>query len=254
MKIAFFSSSDFCIPIIDSIYQSERSNLSLLEVFWNQYQWLVDNQASFKQILPRDWLNDSLVESLKEIISQSCKFSKLEQIINSKIQLELIVTQPNRLNRTKLIQNSVTSYALVNDIKIYQPEKINQEIEIYQEKIREVEVAILASYGQILNQAVLDAPEFGFLNWHPSKLPLLRGPTPMQTALFQGFESTALSWLEMTKQMDAGEIWLQLEVDLNSEIDINQLANQMGLLGSQTWSLPLMYKIVNQIIDKNKIS
>lgn len=248
MKIAFFSSSDFCIPIIDSVYNSGRAGLSLMQVFEKQYQWLLENQSDFKTILPSEWLSKKLLVDLHETIANNLN---LKTLLNNPIDLELVITQPDRLNRTKLVQNPVTKYCVNNQIPLYQPERINKEIEIYKERMQGMDIAILASYGQILNQLVLDTPIFGFLNWHPSKLPLLRGPTPLQTTIVEGLQTTALSWLEMTRQMDAGDIWLQLEFEISNQIDINQLAERFSLIGSQTWALSLIYKVINQTIDKN---
>ena len=248
MKIAFFSSSDFCIPIIDSVYKSEQGGLNLLQVFEKQYQWLLENQSDFKTILPSEWLSTKLLIDLHETIENNLS---LKTLLNSPISLELVITQPDRLNRTKSVQNPVTKYCVNNQIPLYQPERINKEIEIYKQKMQGINIAILASYGQILNQLVLDTPAFGFINWHPSKLPLLRGPTPLQTTIVQGLQTTALSWLEMTKQMDAGDIWLQLEFGISNQMDINQLTEQFSLLGSQTWALSLIYKVIHQTIDKN---
>jgi methionyl-tRNA formyltransferase len=241
MNIVFFSSSDFTIPIIQSIY--DYKNLSLREVFLLQYQSLIQNKNQYLQILPDWWLQDSFLQEFEEEIV----IKGLDHVFDSKISLNLIVTQPDRENHGKILKNPISQWAESNQVKLFQPEKINQQVEIFNSLIEEnnIDMAILASYGQILSQKVLNSTRFGFLNWHPSLLPKYRGPTPMQTVLLNGEKETGLTWLEMTKEMDAGDIWLQIKTALTSTVTFPELADQMGLLGSETWSLALSLKVLN---------
>lgn len=235
-NIAFFSSSDFVIPIIESVYTGHGQTLK--EVFEKQLKWLNDNQSDFVSVLPKEWLNLSL-HNLDN------KSPELQDILSKKIQLMLIVSQPDRVNHGKTVSNPVVKWSRERELLLFTPNKINKELEDMNIVLagKKIDMAILASFGQILSEVVLEYPSFGFVNWHPSLLPKYRGPTPMQTALASGDTTTGLSWLEMTKAMDAGDIWLQLEFELGPKIDFKSLADQMAELGANTWALPIVAKL-----------
>lgn len=155
------------------------------------------------------------------------------------VQLSLVISQPDRINRNKMVVNPISSWARSKQVVLETPLKINQEIASLQKQY-EIQAGIVASFGQILNSKVLTWPTFDLINWHPSKLPKYRGPTPIQTALASGDFETALSWIKMSKKMDAGPIWLQLPVTIETSDTFDSLALKMGQLGATTWTLPLV--------------
>lgn len=75
---------------------------------------------------------------------------------------------------------------------------------------------IVAAYGKIIPQAVLDLPKYGAINIHPSLLPKYRGPTPIQSALLNGDETSGISIMKMDAQMDHGPILQQILFKLES--------------------------------------
>lgn len=77
------------------------------------------------------------------------------------------------------------------------------------------EYAILASYGKIVPQAVIDLFPKGIINIHPSMLPLLRGPSPIKSAILENFDKTGTSIMLLVKEMDAGPILIQEEISLS---------------------------------------
>jgi folate-dependent phosphoribosylglycinamide formyltransferase PurN len=241
MNIAFFSSSDFTIPILQSIQDAESNEKSLWQVFCSQYLDLLD-KAKDKTISPQWWQEKNLMEKMVGKYSSKPEFNKFKEPIS----LKLIVTQPDRENRGKTLQNPISKWAKENQIQLFQPEKINKQSEEFTKLCQEneIETCILASFGQILSQKVLDTPKYGFINWHPSLLPKYRGATPMQSALAAGDKITGLTWLQMTKAMDAGDIYLQIPHQINESDTIVSLSQDMGVLGANTWSLPIILKLL----------
>jgi methionyl-tRNA formyltransferase len=239
LNIAFLSSSDFTIPILEDIHQSSSQNLK--NVFEKQYLWLETK------------LNESKIklDNSKMLTFYKTKLNENLELWQKKIVLCLVISQPRKQNRHKLTYNPILDWAEKNKILTFTPQKLNQEFEELEKKTKQItdnkglDWGITASYGQIISQKILGFPRNGFINWHPSKLPKYRGPTPMQTLLKNGEVDTALSWIKMTRQMDAGEVLLQLETQLNENIDFFKLSLKMSEFGKNTWSLALVNNFFN---------
>jgi methionyl-tRNA formyltransferase len=82
------------------------------------------------------------------------------------------------------------------------PGDILEELRSYQ-----AEVAVLAAYGKIVSETVIDIFPRGIINIHPSLLPLHRGPTPIESVILSGEEQTGVSIMQLSKAMDAGPVF-----------------------------------------------
>jgi methionyl-tRNA formyltransferase len=174
----------------------------------------------------------------------------LEAIFNSG-KLKLVVSSPEKENRGKKVINPILEFARKNSIEIWTPENINKELTT---ELDEIDLVITASYGQFLGKKVLSKTKNGFLNWHPSKLPAHRGASPIQSALINGETTTALSWIDMTSEMDAGLVYLQTEIPIKASDNFTTLAKRFGELGVQTWEQAVKNKLANKggIQDETK--
>jgi methionyl-tRNA formyltransferase len=221
-NIAFFGSSTFVLPILEDISKHQGEKLG--ELAKKQWCSLKENRKQFIDILPNSILaiDDSVFN---------------QEMINKPIKLAFVVTQPDREIRGKITSNPVADYIRKSNIPLYTPFKINDDLSTFDKIAADLDLSIVASFGQLLSNDVLAASRYGFLNWHPSKLPLYRGSTPMQTCLLNDDPDTALSWIDMNEYMDAGDIYLQLQIDLHKDTVFSELANQMGVLGKETWAL-----------------
>ncbi len=236
MYLIFLSSSDFAIPILESINQSQKEKLKLGDLIKKQLAWLKENQEK------------NLKLNFVEYLELESNLQKIPpELLNQNLGLKLIITQPDRINRKKTIQTPIKKFCLENNLQIFTPEKLNQEYQEIKEVLDNCDLAITASYGQIISEKILSFPKYGFINWHPSLLPKYRGATPMQTALLNGDSNTGLSWIEMTKKMDAGKILLQIQTQLNKEVNFSKLAWQMANFGQNTWSLAASIQILKKI-------
>ena len=158
----------------------------------------------------------------------------LNHLIENNINIIGVVSQPNKKNgRNQNIKlTSVAKVALENNLKLYQPENIN---EIYDElKNENIDIILTVAYGQIISEKILNLAKIIPINIHYSLLPKYRGASPVQTALINGDEKTGVSIIEMVKKMDAGDILKQeeikIELDDNSTIlfkKLNNLAKNM---------------------------
>ena len=93
-------------------------------------------------------------------------------------------------------------------IKVFQPEKLRTPEALAELKslIDQVDVCVVADYGKILPQALLDMCPKGFLNIHPSLLPLHRGPAPLQATILSGNNKTGVTIIQIDAEMDHGPI------------------------------------------------
>lgn len=150
----------------------------------------------------------------------------------------LIITAPDRpVGRKQVVTPpAVKVWADEHAIECWQPEKPKDIIENLKE--RTTEVFIVASYGYLLPQTILDIPQKGVLNVHTSLLPRYRGASPIESAILNGDTETGSTIMEMTLGMDEGPIIAQSRVPIGSEITkpalFDTLAHDGGRLLAET--------------------
>ncbi len=84
-------------------------------------------------------------------------------------------------------------------------------------KASRCELFVVAAYGKLIPQAILDIPKYKTLNTHPSLLPLLRGASPVRSAILQDMNPTGVTIMELTAGMDEGPLLIQEEVAIPKE-------------------------------------
>lgn len=97
----------------------------------------------------------------------------------------------------------------------------------------QADVAVVAAYGLLLPQAILDAPTHGCLNVHPSKLPRWRGAAPIQRAVIAGDVETALCIMKMEAGLDTGPIALQRDVPIPPTATAGDMHDTLAALGGE---------------------
>ena len=139
----------------------------------------------------------------------------LEELKNKyNIVPTLIVTAPDRpVGRKQIITPPpVKDWAIENDIDTFQPEQLKDED--FLAELAHYELFIVASYGKIIPQTVLDIPKLGTLNVHPSLLPSYRGASPIQNQILNNAKHVGTTIMLMDAEMDHGDIIKQKEVSL----------------------------------------
>ncbi len=137
-------------------------------------------------------------------------------IILEEIKLEgytpsLIVCAPDKpLRRNKgFVAPETKTWVERYNIPVFQPTKLDEEAIAHLKESADYDFFIVASYGLIIPQAVLDLPEHGTLNVHPSLLPHYRGASPIETAMIEDTKETGVTIMEMDHKMDHGPIVAQ---------------------------------------------
>lgn len=132
----------------------------------------------------------------------------LEQLITRGITPTAIVTVADRPagRKMEMTPPPLKAWALSRGINFFQFEKLREENTIQTLASLAPDVFIVASYGKIIPESVLQIPKYGALNIHPSLLPKLRGATPLQTSIMQDMQYTGVSIIKMDKEMDHGPL------------------------------------------------
>ncbi len=155
----------------------------------------------------------------------------LQEIVRAGIIPALVVTAPDRPAGRKLqiLPSAVKQAALEHGIPLFQPEELKGE---FLSELRSMapDLFLVAAYGKILPQELLDIPKLGSLNVHPSLLPLYRGAAPMQAVLLNGDEKTGVTVILMDKEMDHGPILAQTELPVG-KLAYLELQDKLAELG-----------------------
>ena len=144
-----------------------------------------------------------------------------------------VFTQPDKpKNRGMKLQASpVKEFALAHDIPVFQPVKMRDgEAMGY---IRDLDPALIvvAAYGRILPDDILDYPAHGCINVHSSLLPKYRGAAPINWAILNGDRTTGVTIMHMAAELDAGDIILQGETDIGPDETAPELFDRLAALG-----------------------
>jgi methionyl-tRNA formyltransferase len=123
----------------------------------------------------------------------------------------------------------IAEIAAAHSIPLLLPEKLSA----IREQLEELrpDIAVLAAYGKIVPQSVIDLFPGGIINIHPSLLPEHRGPTPIESVILDGSPVTGVSLMQLVKDMDAGPIYAQAELALEGHERKQQLADNLLEIG-----------------------
>lgn len=159
----------------------------------------------------------------------------LSAIVAAGHEVALVLTQPDRpAGRGMALQPSaVKKVALAHGIEVFQPLTL-KDAEA-QAKIAAVgaEVMVVAAYGLILPQAVLDMPRFGCLNIHGSLLPRWRGAAPIQRALLAGDTETGVCIMQMEAGLDTGPVLSRRSTPIAGSDTATTLHDRLAAIGAE---------------------
>lgn len=160
----------------------------------------------------------------------------LEQLKARGVVPTAIVTTIDMPQGRKLILTPPPAkiWATENAVSIYQFEKLKEEA-VQTLKNLKPDLFIVASYGKIIPQSMLDIPKFGTLNIHPSLLPEYRGASPLQYSILNDSKNIGVSIIKMDAEMDHGPIVAVKKVLIeNWPINILELKKILGKEGANT--------------------
>ena len=138
----------------------------------------------------------------------------LEALIRAGYEIGGVVTQPDRPKGRKKepAMCPAKECAVKHAIPVYQPEKLSDGIAADPVLAWDPDLIVVAAYGQIIPDTILNAPKYGCLNVHTSLLPAYRGASPIQQVILDGCETTGVTVMRMDSGLDTGDIIAQCEV------------------------------------------
>lgn len=169
----------------------------------------------------------------------------LEAVYNAGYEIIGVVTNPDRPKGRgmKMIPSPVKEFALEKELKIYQPEKVKNNIEFIDEiKSLNPDVICVVAYGKILPEEILNIPKLGCINVHGSLLPKYRGAAPIQWAILNGDKETGVTTMYMDKGMDTGDMILKEKVTIGEDETTGELWDRLSKIGGE-----LLVKTLEQI-------
>ncbi|MFN7138339.1 MAG: methionyl-tRNA formyltransferase [Limisphaerales bacterium] len=161
--------------------------------------------------------------------------ASLEALCNAdSIQVIGVVTQPDKPKGRdlKLQPSAVKQLALEKNLPVFQPQRARSEEFIQQLRDLGPDLIVVAAYGQILPQAILDLPRYGCLNVHTSLLPKYRGAAPIQWAIIDGDPETGVTIMKMDAGLDTGDILTMARTPITPEDNAQILHDRLATLGA----------------------
>ena len=145
-----------------------------------------------------------------------------------------VFTQPDKpKNRGhKMAFSPVKEYALTVGIPVYQPVKLRDGEALRLVEELAPELIVVAAYGRILPEDILNTPPYGSINVHSSILPKYRGAAPINWAILNGDSVTGVTIMYMAKELDAGDVILCRKTAIDPDEDAQTLTARLAALGA----------------------
>lgn len=158
----------------------------------------------------------------------------LNALVEAGHEIVCVVTQPDKPKGRSgsLVFSPVKEYAVAHDLPVFQPVRIKTEENTAFLKTLDADLYVVAAFGQILSQEILDIPKYGCVNIHASLLPLYRGASPIQQALLDGQKETGVTLMQMAAGMDTGDILMQERIPITMEDTAGTLFDKLMELGA----------------------
>lgn len=176
-------------------------------------------------------------QSLKVIFAGTPDFAavSLQALIDSGHQVVAVYTQPDRQSGRgkKVSMSPVKELALEHQIPVEQP--INFKSDNDRETLNnyDADIMVVAAYGLLLPQTVLDTPKMGCINVHGSLLPRWRGAAPIQRAIQAGDEETGVTIMQMAAGLDTGDMISKVVVPITNQDTGASLHDKLAAQGAE---------------------
>ncbi len=175
-------------------------------------------------------------------------------------EIATVITRPDKpVGRGKeIIYSPVKQAAIAHGIPVWQPGSLKKPENIEGLAAYKADLYIVAAFGQILPQAVLDQPKYGTLNIHASLLPKYRGVSPISEAILQGDVETGVTIMLLDAGVDTGPILRARAIPIVEDETTGSLTDKLSRLGAETLldAIPqwVQRKITPQPQDEQKAS
>ena len=169
----------------------------------------------------------------------------LSKLIEQGYQIIAVVTRPDRSKGRNLLASAPPVKLIAEKLNIalpiFQPEKASAPEFANVLKQFDADLFVVVAYGEIIKKNLLEMPKLGCINIHASLLPKFRGAAPMQRCLMAGEKQTGITIIEMSPQMDAGDILAMESLPISEEMTFGETEAQLCEL-----SIKLLFDIIHQ--------
>jgi methionyl-tRNA formyltransferase len=158
-----------------------------------------------------------------------------EGLLESRHRVTGVMTQPDRPAGRGLARapSPVKRLAAARGIQVIQPVSLREAPSQAELESFRADVIVVAAYGLILPQPVLELPRYGAVNIHASLLPRWRGATPIQRALLAGDRETGISIMQMDSGLDTGPVLMQEKIPILEDDTTGTLRDRLAELGAK---------------------
>lgn len=159
----------------------------------------------------------------------------LNALLDAGHEIVGVFTQPDKpKNRgMKLQPPPVKVCALEHDIPVFQPTKLRDGTALETIQGLAPELIVVAAYGRILPQEILDCPRLGCINVHSSLLPRYRGSAPIHWAILNGDQESGVTIMHMALALDAGDIIAQSVTPIDPDETVEDLHDRLAQMGAE---------------------
>tara|TARA_Y100000746_G_scaffold219611_1_gene217278 strand:- start:844 stop:1788 length:945 start_codon:yes stop_codon:yes gene_type:complete len=164
--------------------------------------------------------------------------------INLNYNLDYVVTTPDKKSGRgqKVNESEVKQYAKKNNIKILQPENLNDKEFINQIEAIQPDLIIVVAFKKLPFE-IFSIPKYGTINLHASLLPNYRGAAPINWCLINNEKKTGVTTFFINEKIDQGDVLLKEEIIINDEDDFGSLYLKLSSIGSK-----LLVKTINGVV------
>lgn len=160
----------------------------------------------------------------------------LRSLIAAGHEITAVVTQPDKpKGRGKSMAiSAVKELALSENIPVLQPIKVKQDDEFFEQLVAiNPDCIVVAAFGQLLPQRILDLPKYGCINVHASLLPKYRGAAPIQWMVINGEKEAGVTIMHMDIGCDTGDMIIKDSIELDPKETGGSLHDKLAVLGGQ---------------------
>jgi methionyl-tRNA formyltransferase len=158
----------------------------------------------------------------------------LQALIDAGHEVACVYSQPPRPagRGHKLVKSAVQTLAEAHGIEVRTPARLRAPEEHERFAALDLDVAVVAAYGLILPQAILDAPKYGCINIHGSLLPRWRGAAPIHRAILAGDSETGITIMRMDAGLDTGPMLLKRAEPIGRWTTATSLTDELAEIGA----------------------
>lgn len=158
----------------------------------------------------------------------------LAALLKSRHNVIAVYTQPDRPagRGRKLKASPVKELALKHNVPVFQPSSLKSPEDQQQLAALKPDIMVVAAYGLLLPQVVLETPRYGCLNIHASLLPRWRGAAPIQRAILTGDAVSGVTIMQMDEGLDTGDMLYKLTTPIDETDTAQRLHDRLAELGA----------------------